>query len=542
VESTLQSCSKDEAALAPWGEFNPATLDALAQVGVMVRFFRMPVYFFSNWKWEDVVVSEIRRDDTSVYFAAVTTGQKMPSSAEEIRLPRQALSAVVAEMDACRKELDDIAAAIRTLAKSLPVVESFRRNESDRLQLMTAQLDLERLADGRLLALSGWFPADREAAIRRFLDGFTAVVDIRNPAPGEDVPVQLQNSPFNRMFEPITRLYSLPAYRELDPTPFFAPAFAFFSGLCLGDVAYGMILLALAFLLYKKGPVSARPLFALAMILGGMTIFSGILLNGFFGLPIFGGEGIKDAIFPTGAAIFAPLAAYEGDKGTVYPAMSFALVVGFSQMLFAMVLQIVNRIRRGEAGTAILPFSWMMMFVGVVIWAAHANWYDLRVHELTVSRLQLGQMLLEIPQVVGQAVCLSGIGLMFVAGMVHGNASVLLRPLVFIWDFYNFATGNIGYMISYIRLFALGLTGGLLAMTFNNLALGFITSDAGVVNWASPMVVFTILLLVVGHALNFALAFVGAFVHPLRLTFVEFYQTLQFSGGGSEYRPLRRHE
>jgi len=97
-------------------------------------------------------------------------------------------------------------------------------------------------------------------------------------------------------------------------------------------------------------------------------------------------------------------------------------------------------------------------------------------------------------------------------------------------------------MISYIRLFALGLTGGLLAMTFNNLALGFITSDAGVVNWASPMVVFTILLLIVGHALNFALAFVGAFVHPLRLTFVEFYQTLQFSGGGNEYRPLRRHE
>jgi V/A-type H+-transporting ATPase subunit I len=271
-----------------------------------------------------------------------------------------------------------------------------------------------------------------------------------------------------------------------------------------------------------------------------MTMLCGVLLNTCFGMPIFGAAGIKGAILPFGAEYFSPLGSFEGPKGTEYPAIGFALLIGYLQMNMAMILQLVNRIQRNEARTAILPLSWMMMFFGIIVWEAHANWFDLRVYDLEVSRLHIGRLLLAIPEMVGKAVCLGGVVLMFLSNLINGTANVAVRPLLFLWHFYNVATGNIGYLISYIRLFALGLTTGLLAATFNNLALSFISVD-GVLHWASPMVIFTILLLAVGHALVFVLGLVGAFVHPLRLTFVEFYQTLQFSGGGIEYRPLNRN-
>jgi V/A-type H+-transporting ATPase subunit I len=93
--------------------------------------------------------------------------------------------------------------------------------------------------------------------------------------------------------------------------------------------------------------------------------------------------------------------------------------------------------------------------------------------------------------------------------------------------------------MSYIRLFALGLAGGLLGAAFNTIAFNLITKD-GQVHYASPLIIGTILILVVGHSINFGLSIIGAFVHPLRLTFVEFYSNLGFMGGGKPYRPFRQ--
>ncbi|MCU0608314.1 MAG: hypothetical protein MUF22_00915 [Chitinispirillaceae bacterium] len=538
-ESSLVAIAKDRAFFEMFGGFDPSIVRALVNHRLIVKFYKgqeMAIAAINSAEGHIEITTRAGRD---ICFAVMTRGIFPIVDAEEFRMPDFSPAQLDKSEELTRERLGSIEKETAALVSELAAVQSWRDEQQDRNRFLATQADLAAAAGGKVFTLEGWFPVKNEVLVRKYLAGASAWFEINEPAAEDAPPVKMENGPFARLLEPITRLYMLPNYRELDPTPFFAPAFAFFVGLCLGDVGYGSLILVLSTLAYFKAPKSFRPYSTLGIILGCMVIFCGFLLNSFFGMTIFGGPGIEGALIPTGAKYFAPLSPWTGPHGTEYPAMSLALVIGFLQMLFAMVLQMVNRIRQGSMKTIIIPISWMLQFIGIVIWEAHTNWFDLGVHLLAIGNLKVGPLLLAIPESIGKWTCLGGIGLMFLSGIINGSGKLWARPLMFIWDFYNFATGNMGYMISYIRLFALGLTGGLLGSTFNMLALGFITHD-GVTDWLSPMVIFTILLLVAGHALNFALSLVGAFVHPLRLTFVEFYQTLQFAGGGSEYRPFAR--
>ena len=103
-----------------------------------------------------------------------------------------------------------------------------------------------------------------------------------------------------------------------------------------------------------------------------------------------------------------------------------------------------------------------------------------------------------------------------------------------LWDAYNMATGMLGDMLSYIRLFALGLSGGIVASVFNSLASGFAPDNVIL----GPLVF--LLIFVLGHGLNMFMNVLGAFVHPMRLTFVEFFKNSGYEGGGLQYNPFRK--
>jgi V/A-type H+-transporting ATPase subunit I len=103
-----------------------------------------------------------------------------------------------------------------------------------------------------------------------------------------------------------------------------------------------------------------------------------------------------------------------------------------------------------------------------------------------------------------------------------------------LWDMYNNVTGFMGDLLSYIRLFALGICSGIIANVFNSLAIGM-SPDIPVVG-----LIITILIMIIGHAINLFMGVLGAFVHPLRLTFVEFYKNAGFEDGGRPFEPLKR--
>jgi V/A-type H+-transporting ATPase subunit I len=215
--------------------------------------------------------------------------------------------------------------------------------------------------------------------------------------------------------------------------------------------------------------------------------------------------------------------------------MGLSLFIGYLQIHIALVLNAVNKIRLRAFGAAIRPLADMLIITGAIAMATHLNAFNLNISVFKPFGLPIGQIPLMIPFVVTQGMFFAGL-ILFIVFDEWG------QPFFkkFGWSLFNlylFVSGALGNLLSYMRLFALGLSSSMLGLVFNSLAFGLITKD-GILNPASPMIIGTVLLLLVGHTLNFGLAILGSFVHPMRLTFLEFFSTIGFKGNGRPYRPL----
>jgi V/A-type H+-transporting ATPase subunit I len=156
-----------------------------------------------------------------------------------------------------------------------------------------------------------------------------------------------------------------------------------------------------------------------------------------------------------------------------------------------------------------------------------------------VGRANIGALITAPPVAAGKILLFSGLVLTFLFN--NPDKKMIGRLGLGLWEMYNFISALMSDILSYLRLFALGLASGLLGNAFNDIAFMLITRE-GQIHYASPLIVFTILILVFGHTVNFGLSALGSFVHPLRLTFVEFYKNIGFKGGSSAYKPFFKIE
>ncbi len=534
----IAALRKDAKLLEPWGDFDPESVKSLRKAGIGIRFFTAPEKVYGTIDRKEVSIEEITRQERQVHFVSVERGEPVSiPGAEEIRLPDTSLSALRTAIEESEARLEENRTNMEALTWHIDELVEHILEKKEVLAQASACLSMPGYAGGSVLHLQGWMPVKREKEVVRLLQSFTAWYRIREAGPDEPAPIMVQNGPFSKMFEPIMKIYSLPDYFELDPTPFFAPFFTIFVGLCLGDLGYGLILALLGIFATVKAPVHMKPMAMLVVVLGLSTAVAGILLNGAFGHTIFGGQGIQEgtAFFPSGREIFSPLGAFETEKGLVYPMMSFALVIGIVQIFVGMILRAINQVLQGSFTGAIQPLASLFMVFFTLMLAAHARFMDL--HLLTIGPLKIGDLLTMLPRNTLPWLITATLVLFFLFNSLH--LKIFLRPLMGLWEFYQFVTGIFGNILSYIRLFALGLASGLLGSAFNSIAFMFVTRD-GRVDYASPLIVATILVLIVGHTINFGLAIIGSFIHPLRLTFVEFYSNLGFKGGGKPYNPFRK--
>jgi len=535
----LKSLERDEQTLAPFGDADPVLMKKLADAGVPVRLCSAKKEEFERLAGSGLLVVEASRTKSQVFFALIGASLPAESAAAEIQAPEHSLSSIAARRQALKGLLDELEEKLLAFTRYSGYLSLVLSGKKDQLAFQSAGLDFQSAAEGKVLALSGFFPARREERLRSVLEPFTVWFVIDDPLPEDEVPVQLQNSAFARLFEPITRLYMLPRYREMDPTPILAPFFTLFVGLCLGDVAYGAIIMALSAIAWYRLDGEKKSYAMMGLVLGGMTVVCGFILNSCFGNPLCAGPGIPEetAFFSSGGK-YCLLSPYKNEQGiTEFPAMSFSLLLGFIQILVALAVQTVVRVRQGGFVFGLMPVSYGMMLIGALIWGAHSNAFNLGIADFSIGSLKLGSVLLAAPLMAGKGLLLGGLGVLIFFN--NPGKKLFVRPLLGLWELYNYATGILGDMLSYIRLFALGLCSGLLGSTFNSMALGFITRDDAV-RVVFPGIVATVLLLVGGHALNFILSIVGAFVHPIRLTFVEFFKNLGFEWGGRPFAPFCR--
>lgn len=520
-----QVVEKDIATMEPWGEFSARTIEKLAAAGYEIGFFIVNSKSFDTaWvdKYNAIVVGERQ---SRKYFVTVTPcGTELDIDAEQAKLPSSSLSFLKAESERVAADITRSAQALSTLAASkLNTLKAAHKRLLGEIKFSKVALDGEKVSGDKLLLLEGWVPVDNVAELKAMLDDSGAFYELRETRRGDSFPVKFKNNAFTRMYEVLTRMYGMPSGTDFDPTPIVAPFFSLFFAFCVGDAGYGLVLILLGFLLKKKLGKDMTVLMNLVMTLGLFTAVIGTVLGTFFGMSIPGliayFQGIQDVLPNPYEQYFI-----TGDMevfGSVYQKqMVLALLIGVVHISIAMTVKAINNTVFFGFKESLSVWGWWLAVVGGVVLGA-----------LTALSL--------IPAEVSKW-ALIAVGLLSALGIYLLNN---LRRNVFanigagLWDTYNMASGLLGDILSYIRLFALGLAGGKLGETFNTLAYDVVKDGEGI-GLVLGSVGF-ILIIVFGHTLNIAMSCLSAYVHPLRLTFVEYFKNAGYDGKGVEYKPFK---
>ena len=498
---------REREALRPWGNFNPTYLKKLEEAGYHLNLFITPDRNY-NPEWEEEYNALIiRREGSKTYFLTLTreAGLADRLNLEEMKHPELSLQELDQLTVTLHEQIGQQQEALKKLTAELPSLDAALSELNTKILFTRVADSATPLAEEKLKLLQGWAPLDNEAEIAAYLASKEVYFETATPQPEDDVPIKFANNRFTRLFEPIAELYMLPKYNEIDLTPFFAPFFMIFFGLALGDIGYGVFLFAGAtfasIFMKKKLGKAMIGILRLVQILGASATICGLLTGGFFGfniyetnIPFF--QNMKDQVYFDNQQMF-----------------NLSLVLGVIQIMFGLILKIFNRIKQFGFMHALSTIGWVILLMSVIV------------AFLFPALLAMGGTLHLI---------LMGAAAILIFLFNSPGKNPLLNIGLGLYDTYNMATGLLGDVLSYVRLFALGLSGGILASVFNSLALG-LKPD----NLIGGSLVF-LLIFLFGHAMNIFMTVLGAIVHPMRLTFVEFYKNAEFAGGGKRYNPFRK--
>lgn len=494
LEQAIQQTQSQLALFDPWRKVPLDVFHTLKEHGVFSHFFQcVPSAFRKEWENDNLLEVYYQSGDM-IRFVCLSDSAVSPAlEADRLYPPdgsyqhlEEKLHSLTVQKSENENALDQLASKKYILSKAIDALK-------EKVEWQETCYQTQQDETGCLLTLEAWVPYDKAAD----LDTMTAGKDIlsvrMDVVPDDDIPVLLKNNGFARLFQPIGKLFALPNAQELDLTAFFAPFFALFFGLCLGDVGYGAILFlaVTAFRFTEKGKAMKDAL-VLIQWLSLATIFIGIITGTIFGAPL--GE---IGFFSRWNAMF------------LGPDQMFriALWVGLFQIASGMFIRIFNRARQFGWIYGLSSIGWLLGLIGSVMlwneWLPGTNLW----------------------------ITLAGVALILLFSEPKGN--IFMRVGLGLWELYG-ASGLVGDMLSYIRLFALGLSSSILGLVINDISMS-VLGDGSIMGW-----IFCILILAVGHGMNFFLATLSAFVHPMRLTFVEFYKNAGFSGGGRPYQPFSK--
>lgn len=506
LQSRLSSVEKDlEYFSTTWGDFSYSLLDKIKESGYAVRFYSCPIGEYKE-EWEDqyniVLINTVQSVN---YFILITPAiQSIELPVEQINLPENDVQTLMLQQEKLSFELKQTTEALQTIAKeeynSLIEVDKQLQDEYNFSNAIT-QTSVE--LDNKLMLLEGWVPTQISAGMEQALDKegyFFRKLDIEE---NDQIPIKLRNNSFAKLYEPICRMFSLPNYKEFDPTPFFAPFFMLFFGMCFADAGYGLLMFTACTILKGKVNPDYKPYLTLFQYLGVSAFVIGSLSGSLFGV-----ELVKLPLFASVKDYFL----------TSDNLMVISLVVGIVHILFGKTVAALKRTYQRGFKYGIASFAWVFVIASSLL-AFGLPALDIKLSE-TMTNILLA---------------IAGLSLLPALLYNSPGKNIFLNLGSGIWSLYNMASGLLGDTLSYIRLFALGLVGAILGNVFNSLALTM-TAEMSLV----PKILLMTFILLFGHSLNFGLCTISSLVHPLRLVFVEYFKNSEFEGGGKEYTPFKK--
>ena len=498
----IKALEKEVKHLKSWGNFDRKMLAELQEAGVPLHFHVISKKNF-NPKWEEEYALTVISEGKNTYRLVVAGEDNLPG---EVPIPQSNAEELGKELEEKKNHYQKTLGRIASAKERIPELEKLRVEALEKLDLHLAGVTACPAAEDTIVTLVGYAPTEDDEAVTKALDQ-TGVLYLKEAAQAQDnPPISFRNNWFVRQFEVLTDMYGRPAYNGFDPTPFISIFFLLFFALCMGDAGYGLVLIVIGLLLKKVD--SFKDMAPLVVLLGCGTVVAGFFLHTFFSIDI-----AQWKIFEPVKFLFLPdeIGGYAGG-------MVLAIVVGIVHLCLAMVVKAVQAVKVKGFDASLGTLGWTLLIVGGVIVGGFAL--------AGVLSSEITKWIIIILGVV------SALGI-FVFNDPNRNKFANIG--VGLWDTYNTVTGLLGDVLSYLRLYALGLAGSMLGMAFNDMG-GMVLGDG-----SQPLTwIPFILLVLIGHTLNVAMCALGAFVHPLRLNFLEFFKNSGYEAKGRVFNPLKK--
>ena len=473
---------------------------------------------------EEAELFPVSQDKSQRYVLLLAAKEQLPAAQESLRsfgFSAASLSGCTGTaregIAAAEKTLQELAAEKETLSGEI-AAQAPHRDELklafDRVSTQIAMAETEDRLYGTeaTVVLEGWVPAEQEEKLTKLLERFECAWETRDPSEDEyaDVPVKLKNNKFSNALNMVTNMYSLPAYGTVDPNPLMAPFFILFYGLMMADMGYGIIMIAAALVAMKKiKPRGGTLAFCQLLLYGGISTFiMGALTGGCFGDAPAVIAGMFGSTWKGLPYLFSPV----NDSTTV---LYGAMVLGVIHLNAGMIVSFVEKKRAGNLADGLFEEGplWVILLGGILL-----------------ALDMLGVVKSSALHGAGVGILAVGVVLLLFGAGRHAKGFGKVTAAFSI--IYNTLTGWFGDILSYSRIMALMLAGGVVAQVFNTIAA--MPSANGVTVFSG--IIFLVIFLI-GHALNFGLNLLGCFVHDLRLQCLEFFGKF-YQDGGKPFTPL----
>lgn len=506
LEAQIQELEKAYEDQKIWGQFDPHDIEQLKDHSIFIRLFKARKKELGQLP-ADIASVVIHTRGAMVYFAVVTCHEPLcPIPFHEISMPKQSLSGLARMLEQKRKALETIQKRILELYGAAPYMTRSLNECKALLAYENARNAMVRRGD--IIYLQGYCPTCFTGKLKERADIEKWGIVIENPGPEETVPSLVRYSKLTHLFRPVMAFIGvLPGYREYDANGPFLFFFTLFFAMIIGDAGYGFMILAATFFHAKRSAAPHKDLIPLLYLLSLSTMVWGALTGSWFGV-----EALRN--FPLFKAMIIPSMDTFSDASQSF-IIHLCFLIGAVQLSFAHCRRILNTFPHIRF---LAETGWFFL-----IWAIY---FIVRVLVLNQPFSSLGYYCLIA------ALCLIiCFGQQKEDGFFKGLArSVVRLPLdIITW------IGNLSDLVSYVRLFAVGMSTKEVAVAFNNMAfnIGFDTL---------PAMFAAVLVLLGGHSVNLLLGAMAILVHGIRLNVLEFSKHLSIEWSGVPYDPFREPE
>jgi V/A-type H+/Na+-transporting ATPase subunit I len=521
---------KQIASLESWGDFDPADFTFLANKG-----YHLKIYTFYGGKvdnlsdLEDFVVV-LREDKKELVFAHLTREPVKLDDYEEFILPRQSLSAIRAEKNKLEAKIIELTGKAQYYYGLEPALRAHLEELDASLQYWIAKANT--VDEGNLTAIVGYLPADETEAVQDWARLNSVALSITEPEKLESVPTLIRNPKWLQIVEPVFKFMgTVPGYKELDISLIFLIFFTVFFAMIIGDAAYGSIffLAGLGLVIYYSKSKKEKPPLAAVLftILGLATVIWGSMIGSWFGSP----ELIKGTILENlvirqlteGFSFYTPAGEFYKVLSGQDVIMLLCFTIAIIHLTIAQVWNFLRALAQRSL-QALGQVGWMLINFGLFYLVLDM-----------VARFNLDQALGAGGLVADMSlnIIIIGLALIVFFGSQRPRGNFFKGLLGGLGDLPSTVLGSIsafGDIISYVRLFAMGLAGAEIARAFNNMAGDLLSGNT---------FIFGVLILLIGHAFNLVLCSLGVLVHGIRLKMLEFSGRLGIQWSGQDYNPFR---